>query len=199
MCLTFGRPAANSMCDLGPLPFRTSLRGCPTGGLIWERAGISKRRGGLRRTRDGERRDDFDIRRQRWTGDALPAPGSAIANCPGYARPQVAVLSNEKLTETSGTRLPQLTVDPARASRNLLPLRRALDGNKWAWQLDIAAPLRHDRSMDRHALERLGHDIVSRRLALGYHNRTDLADSLQLTPVKDGLKLLGGSQAGLHN
>jgi hypothetical protein len=53
--------------------------------------------------------------------------------------------------------------------------------------------------MDRHALERLGHDIVSRRLALGYHNRTDLADSLQLTPVKDGLKLLGGSQAGLHN
>ena len=35
--------------------------------------------------------------------------------------------------------------------------------------------------MDRHALERLGHYIVSRRVALGYRNRTDLADSLQFT------------------
>ena len=35
--------------------------------------------------------------------------------------------------------------------------------------------------MDRHALERLGHHIVSRRLALGYRNRTDLANSLQFT------------------
>ena len=49
------------------------------------------------------------------------------------------------------------------------------------WRLDIAAPLRHDRSMHRHALERLGHYIVSRRLALGYRNRTDLANSLQFT------------------
>ena len=29
--------------------------------------------------------------------------------------------------------------------------------------------------------ERLGHDVVSRRVALGYRNRTDLADSLQFT------------------
>ena len=36
-------------------------------------------------------------------------------------------------------------------------------------------------SMDRHALERLGHHVVSRRVALGYRNRTDLADSLQFT------------------
>ena len=35
--------------------------------------------------------------------------------------------------------------------------------------------------MDRHALERLGHYIVSRRVALGFRNRTDLADSLQFT------------------
>src|SRR5262245_44338972 len=38
--------------------------------------------------------------------------------------------------------------------------------------------LRHDPSMD---LERLGHLIVSRRVALGYRNRTDLANRLQLT------------------
>ena len=35
--------------------------------------------------------------------------------------------------------------------------------------------------MDRHAVERLGHHVVSRRVALGYRNRTDLADSLQFT------------------
>ena len=35
--------------------------------------------------------------------------------------------------------------------------------------------------MDRHALERLAHYIVSRRVALGYLNRIDLANSLQLT------------------
>ncbi len=35
--------------------------------------------------------------------------------------------------------------------------------------------------MDRRSLERLGHYIVSRRVALGYRNRTDLAASLQFT------------------
>ena len=35
--------------------------------------------------------------------------------------------------------------------------------------------------MDRRALERLCHHVVSRRVALGYRNRTDLADSLQFT------------------
>jgi hypothetical protein len=35
--------------------------------------------------------------------------------------------------------------------------------------------------MDGHALERLGHHIVSRRVALGYRNRTDLANSLQVS------------------
>ena len=35
--------------------------------------------------------------------------------------------------------------------------------------------------MDQRALERLGHHVVSRRVALGYRNRTDLAGSLQFT------------------
>ena len=35
--------------------------------------------------------------------------------------------------------------------------------------------------MDRRSLERLGHYIVSRRVALGFRNRTDLANSLQFT------------------
>ena len=41
--------------------------------------------------------------------------------------------------------------------------------------------MRHDAGMDRRALERLGHHVVSRRVALGYRNRTDLANSLQFT------------------
>ena len=48
-------------------------------------------------------------------------------------------------------------------------------------EFDIAASVRHDVCMDRHELERLGHYTVSRRVALGYRNRTDLADSLQFT------------------
>ena len=35
--------------------------------------------------------------------------------------------------------------------------------------------------MDQNALERLGHHIVSRRVALGYRSRTDLANTLQFT------------------
>ena len=41
--------------------------------------------------------------------------------------------------------------------------------------------MRHDACMDSRALERLGHHVVSRRVALGFRNRTDLADSLQFT------------------
>ena len=35
--------------------------------------------------------------------------------------------------------------------------------------------------MEQRALERLGHHVVSRRVALGYRNRTDLANSLKFT------------------
>ena len=33
---------------------------------------MSKRRGELRHTREAERFDDFEIRQEGWTGDALP-------------------------------------------------------------------------------------------------------------------------------
>jgi hypothetical protein len=64
---------------------------------------------------------------------------------------------------------------------------------------------RHDRSMDQHALERLGHHIVSRRVALGYRNRTDLADSLQFTvrtlsDIENGVRRASpGTYAMLEN
>jgi hypothetical protein len=65
--------------------------------------------------------------------------------------------------------------------------------------------VRHDRLMDRHALERLGHHIVSRRVALGYRNRTDFANSLQFTvrtlsDIENGVrKASPGTYAMLEN
>ena len=60
-------------------------------------------------------------------------------------------------------------------------------------------------SMDGHALERLGHHIVSRRVALGYRSRTDLANSLQFTvrtlsDIENGVrKASPGTYAMLEN
>jgi hypothetical protein len=65
--------------------------------------------------------------------------------------------------------------------------------------------MRHDRFMDRHALERLGHHIVSRRVALGFRNRTDFANSLQFTvrtlsDIENGVrKASPGTYAMLEN
>ena len=59
--------------------------------------------------------------------------------------------------------------------------------------------------MDRRALERLGHHVVSRRVALGYRNRTDLANSLQFTvrtlsDIEHGVrKASAGTYAILEN
>jgi hypothetical protein len=59
--------------------------------------------------------------------------------------------------------------------------------------------------MDRRELERLGHHVVSRRVALGYRNRTDLASSLQFTvrtlaDIEHGVrKASAGTYAILEN
>ena len=59
--------------------------------------------------------------------------------------------------------------------------------------------------MDTNALERLGHHVVSRRVALGYRNRTDLASSLQFTvrtlaDIEHGVrKASAGTYAMLEN
>ena len=59
--------------------------------------------------------------------------------------------------------------------------------------------------MDRRDLERLGHHVVSRRVALGYRNRTDLADSLPFTvrtlaDIEQGVrKASPGTYAMLEN
>jgi hypothetical protein len=64
---------------------------------------------------------------------------------------------------------------------------------------------RHDLHVDSDALERLGHYIVSRRVALGYRNRTDLANSLKFTvrtlsDIENGVrKASPGTYAMLEN
>jgi hypothetical protein len=70
--------------------------------------------------------------------------------------------------------------------------------NRWA----LPSVVSHD---PRTELERLGHHIVSRRVALGYRNRTDLADSLQFTvrtlsDIENGIrKASPGTYAMLEN
>jgi hypothetical protein len=59
--------------------------------------------------------------------------------------------------------------------------------------------------MDGHALKRLGHQIVSRRVAMGYRNRTDAANRLQFTvrtlsDIENGIrKASPGTYAMLEN
>ena len=66
-------------------------------------------------------------------------------------------------------------------------------------------PCRHDRLHGPTDLERLGHHVVSRRVALGYRNRTDLADNLQFTvrtlsDIEHGVrKASAGTYAMLEN
>ena len=59
--------------------------------------------------------------------------------------------------------------------------------------------------MDQHALERLGHHVVNRRVALGFRTRTDLANSLKFTvrtlaDIENGVrKASPGTYAMLEN
>ena len=65
--------------------------------------------------------------------------------------------------------------------------------------------MRHDACTDRRDLDRLGHHIVRRRVALGYRNRTDLANSLPFTvrtlaDVEQGVRKANpGAYAMLEN
>ena len=71
----------------------------------WAQVPISKRGAQLRDTRDGDRRNDVDLRQQSWPG--RPA-GAKVGHrkLAGVPKAEVAGLPNAKLTETSGTRCP---------------------------------------------------------------------------------------------
>ena len=81
---------------------------CPAGrlrrpllarGVVGARAG-RKRRSMLRHTDEGERFDDFAIRQEWWTGDALPEAKVVRRELAGVPKIEVVGLSKEKVEET---------------------------------------------------------------------------------------------------
>ena len=64
--------------------------------------------------RDDDRRNDVEIRREWWTCRSQGRPSQTR----WYPKVEVADLSNEKVAETTGKTIAQLTADLARVSRN---------------------------------------------------------------------------------
>jgi hypothetical protein len=65
----------------------------------WARVPVAKRRGALRHTDEGERFDDFAIRQEWWTGDALLDAKLVRRELTGVPRVEVVGLSKEKVEE----------------------------------------------------------------------------------------------------
>ena len=73
----------------------------------WARVPVSKRRGQLRHTREGERFDDFEIRQAWWTGDTLPDAKVVRRELAGIPTVEVAGRSRRRWRNCSGRRLPR--------------------------------------------------------------------------------------------
>jgi hypothetical protein len=65
----------------------------------WARVPVAKRRGALRHTDEGERFDDFAIRQEWWTGEALPEATVVRRELAGMPKIEVVGLSKEKVEE----------------------------------------------------------------------------------------------------
>jgi hypothetical protein len=105
----------NGIAPVEPVQLENWETGAPPGAYDgpyrraewWARVPVSKRRAALRHTRDGERRDDFDIRQEWWTGDALPEAKVVRRELAGIPRVEVAGCRRRRLRNCSGTRLPR--------------------------------------------------------------------------------------------
>ena len=86
----------------------------------WARVPVSKRRGALRHTDEGERFDDFAIRQEWWTGEALPDAKVVRRELElaGMPRVEVVGLSKEKVEEIFWDTVTQLRADLAGIKRN---------------------------------------------------------------------------------
>ena len=82
----------------GRCPARRLRRPLLARGVVGARAG-RKRRGALRHTDEGERFDDFAIRQEWWTGDALPEAKVVRRELAGVPKIEVAGVSKEKVEE----------------------------------------------------------------------------------------------------
>ena len=79
----------------------------------WARVPASKRRGALRHTDEGERFDEFAIRQEWWTGEALPEAKVVRRELAGVPKIEVVGLSKEKVEETFWDAVTQVRADLA--------------------------------------------------------------------------------------
>jgi hypothetical protein len=119
--------------------------------------------------------------RQWWTGDALPdAQGGAPRTRRGTEGRGGGPVEGE-WKNCSGRRSPRsVPIWQVCHGRDFRSVKRKMETIGHGGST-LPPVMRHDRFMDQHALGRLGHHIVSRRVALGYRTRTDLANSLKVT------------------
>lgn len=66
----------------------------------WGHVPVSKRRAAVRNSDAGERFDDFAVRQEWWTGDALPDAKVVRREVAGVPRIEVVGLSKERVEET---------------------------------------------------------------------------------------------------
>jgi hypothetical protein len=117
--------AYNGIAPVEPVQVEEWKPGAPPGAYDgpywraewWARVPVSKRRAKLRHTRDGDRRDDFDIRQEWWTGDALPDAKVVRRELAGIPRVEVVGLSKEKVEELFWETITQVRADLAGVPR----------------------------------------------------------------------------------
>ena len=98
----------------------------------WARIPVAKRRSALRHTDEGERFDDFAIRQEWWTGEALPDATVVRRELAGAPKIEVVGLSKEKVEEIV---LGHDQPGPRRAGRSAQEIASAIcaaDGTKRA-------------------------------------------------------------------
>ena len=83
----------------------------------WARMPVAKRRSALRHTDEGERFDDFAIRQEWWTGDALPEATVVRRELTGVPKVEVVGLSKEKVEEIFWDTINQVRADLAGVPR----------------------------------------------------------------------------------
>ncbi|WP_101952392.1 hypothetical protein [Mycobacterium sp. 3519A] len=116
--------AYNGMAPIEPVQVEEWASGAPPAAYDgpywraqwWARVPVSKRRGELRRTREGERFDDFEIRQEWWTGDALPDATVVRRELAGVPKVEVVGQSKERVEELFWETITQVRADLAGVS-----------------------------------------------------------------------------------
>ena len=113
--------AYNGIAPVDPVQVEEWQIGAPPAGYDgpywraewWARVPASKRRGALRDTDMGERFDDFAIRQEWWTGDAVPDATLVRRELAGVPKIEVVGLSKEKVEEVFWYAVTQARADLA--------------------------------------------------------------------------------------